>query len=146
MGPVGNGDPSTDVSTLAALPNVHLLGPRAYTELPAVLRGADVGLIPYAVNELTRSIFPMKVYEYLAAGRPVIATMLPSLAGVPDVVRADSVDAVVAAVGAALAADGPAARRARSDRARAHSWDARLDEIAGALAAVDPAGRVPGVV
>ena len=47
----------------------------------SVLRGADAGLIPYARNELTDSIFPMKVYEYLAAGLPVVATPLPSLTG-----------------------------------------------------------------
>ena len=50
--------------------------------LPEVLRGADAGLIPYARNELTESIFPMKVYEYLAAGLPVVATPLPALADV----------------------------------------------------------------
>ena len=50
-----------------------------------MLRGADAGLIPYARNELTDSIFPMKVYEYLAAGLPVIATPLPALAGLAEV-------------------------------------------------------------
>ncbi len=47
--------------------------------------GADAGLIPYARNELTNSIFPMKVYEYLAAGLPVVATPLPALEGVEEV-------------------------------------------------------------
>ncbi len=53
-GPVGPGDPHTDVSALAAEPNVHLLGPRAYAQLPDVLRGADAGLIPYARNAAHR--------------------------------------------------------------------------------------------
>ena len=79
-------------------PNVHLLGPRAHAELPAVLRGADVGLIPYAVSELTASIFPMKVYEYLAAGLPVVATRLPALEGVDDVALVDGADEAVAAI------------------------------------------------
>ena len=69
VGPVGPGDPRTDVSALEAEPNIHLLGRRPYRELPDVLRAADAGLIPYARNELTESIFPMKVYEYLAAYR-----------------------------------------------------------------------------
>ena len=81
VGPVGLGDPSTDVSALVAEPNLHLLGARTYEQLPSVLRGADAGLIPYARNQLTDSIFPMKVYEYLAAGLPVVATPLPSLSG-----------------------------------------------------------------
>ena len=91
VGPVGLGDPHTDVGALAAEPNVHLLGKRAYEELPGVLRGADAGLIPYVRSELTASIFPMKVYEYLAAGLPVVATPLPALEGVADVaVAADA--------------------------------------------------------
>jgi glycosyltransferase involved in cell wall biosynthesis len=79
VGPVGAGDPHTDVSALERLRNVHLLGSRPYAALPDVLRGADVALVPYAINELTRSVFPMKVYEYLAAGLPVVTTPLPAL-------------------------------------------------------------------
>ena len=85
VGPVGPGDPHTNVAELAAEPNVHLLGLRSYEQLPSVLRAADAGLIPYSRNELTNSIFPMKVYEYLAAGLPVIATPLPALSNVAEV-------------------------------------------------------------
>jgi glycosyltransferase involved in cell wall biosynthesis len=134
VGPVGLGDPSTDVSALADLPNVHLLGTRAYADLPAVLRGAAAGLIPYRSSQLTASIFPMKVYEYLAAGLPVVASPLPALEGVQDVVVADGLDATLAALDAALAGDGEQTRRARSARAAEHSWDARLAEIGRALA------------
>jgi glycosyltransferase involved in cell wall biosynthesis len=133
VGPTGEGDPHTDVSPLTALPNIHLLGPRPHGRLPDVLRGADVGLIPYAVNELTRSVFPMKVYEYLAAGLPVVSTPLPSLEGVERVVRADGAEETVARVEAALRADDDSHRRARSKAAAAHTWDARLAEIAAAI-------------
>ncbi|MBA3264340.1 MAG: glycosyltransferase [Thermoleophilaceae bacterium] len=129
VGPVGAGDPRTDVSVLERLPNVHLLGSRPYAALPEVLRGADVALVPYAINELTRSVFPMKVYEYLAAGLPVVTTPLPALHGTAGVQVAADAAATVAAVERALAEDGPAARRERSTAARGHSWEARLDEI-----------------
>ncbi len=141
VGPVGPGDPRTDVSALAAEPNVHLLGARAYGELPAVLRGADVGLIPYARNELTDSIFPMKVYEYLAAGLPVVATRLPSIAGVDAVETASDAAGLAALIDAALAHDDPSRRAARSRAAEAHSWDARLREIATAVEALDGGSR-----
>jgi len=136
VGPVGVGDPRTDVSALAAEPNVHLLGRRAYAQLPDVLRGADAGLIPYARNELTDGIFPMKVYEYLAAGLPVVATQLPSIAAVPEVATAPDAAGLAALLDDALAADDPARRAARSRAAEAHSWDARLAQIAAALEAL----------
>ncbi|MHB1860465.1 MAG: glycosyltransferase [Solirubrobacteraceae bacterium] len=81
VGPIGPGAPGTDVSALEAEPNVHLLGARRYEQLPEVLRAADVAFIPYAINPLTSSVYPMKVHEYLAAGLPVVSTPLPSLSG-----------------------------------------------------------------
>jgi glycosyltransferase involved in cell wall biosynthesis len=139
VGPVGAGDPHTDVSALERLRNVHLLGSRPYAALPDVLRGADVALVPYAINELTRSVFPMKVYEYLAAGLPVVTTPLPALDGTAGIEVAADARATVAAVERALAGDGPEARRERSAAARGHSWEARLAEIDSYLSGVGDA-------
>ena len=121
---------------LEAEPNVHLLGARTYDELPAVLRGADAGLIPYSINELTSSIFPMKVYEYLAAGLPVVATPLPALAEVEQVRSAPDAPGIAALLDEALATDSGERRAERSHAADAHSWDRRLEEIAAAIAAL----------
>ncbi len=123
VGPVGAGDPSTDVSALAAEPNIHLLGARTYEQLPSVLRGADAGLIPYARNQLTDSIFPMKVYEYLAAGLPVVATPLPSLSEIDAVASAPDADGIARLLDEALAEDTPQRRAERSQAAAAHSWE-----------------------
>jgi len=136
VGPVGPGDPRADVSVLAGEPNVHLLGGRAYRELPAVLRAADAGLIPYARNPLTESIFPMKVYEYLAAGLPVVATPLPALAGRVEVAIASDAAGMAAALDEALLHDSPQRRAERSAAAASHSWDRRLEEIAAAIDAL----------
>lgn len=133
VGPVGAGDPETDVSSLAARPNVHLLGARPHDALPAVLREADAALIPYALNDLTRSVFPMKVYEYLAAGLPVAATPLPALEGVEDVALAGDAPEMAAALDRLMATDTEAERRARSARAARHSWEERIGEVARAL-------------
>jgi UDP-galactopyranose mutase len=62
-------------------PNIHYLGPKTYTELPAYLSGWDVALMPFAMNESTEFISPTKTPEYLAAGKPVVSTP------VRDVVR-----------------------------------------------------------
>src|ERR1700686_240292 len=114
VGPVGPGDPRADISMLSAEPNIHLLGRRSYRELPAVLRGADAGLIPYARNQLTGSIFPMKVYEYLAAGLPVVSTPLPALSQVVEVARAAEAERMAELLQQALAEDTPARRLERS--------------------------------
>lgn len=136
VGPIGPGDPRADVSMLGEEPNIHLLGRRSYRELPAVLRGADAGLIPYARNELTESIFPMKVYEYLAAGLPVLATPLPALAEVREVATAADARSMAELLEEALAEDTPEHRAERSRGAAMHSWDQRLREIAAAVEAL----------
>ena len=131
VGPVGLGDPGTDVSALAALPNVHLLGARRYADLPAVLRAADAAVIPYAINDLTRSVFPMKVYEYLSAGVPVVSTPLPALDGLEGVAFAPDAAAFAHALEEVLAE--PDRRRERSATVRERSWERRIEQIEQAL-------------
>ena len=143
VGPIGLGDPSTDVSALAAEPNIHLFGARTYEQLPSVLRGADAGLIPYARNQLTDSIFPMKVYEYLAAGLPVVATPLPSLTGVAAVASAADASGIARLLDEALAEDTPKRRAERSRAASAHSWEGRIEQIATAIDALPKARERP---
>jgi len=133
VGPRGLGDPGTDLSPIEGIANVRELGSRAHDELPAVLRGAAAGIIPYSMNSLTGSIFPMKVYEYLAAGLPVVSTPLPALDGVEDVILASDAEAMAAALDSELSADTPELRAERSRRAASHSWDARIEEIEAAL-------------
>jgi glycosyltransferase involved in cell wall biosynthesis len=94
-----------------------------------------VGVIPYRRSRLTASIFPMKIYEYLAAGLPVVASGLPSLEGMAEVALVDGADAAVQAIEEALAEDTLDRRRARSAAVRGHSWEARLAEIREALRA-----------
>ncbi len=133
VGPTGAGDPGGDLSALHGAANVHLVGARPEPELPRVLRGADLALIPYAINDLTRSVFPMKVYEYLAAGLPVLSTPLPALEGVEAVTVVATPEQLVAAAERELAADSPERRHERSEAASAHSWEARIAEIEAAL-------------
>jgi glycosyltransferase involved in cell wall biosynthesis len=75
VGPVAKIDPGT----LPAAPNLEYLGQRRYDELPAVMAGFDVALMPFALNEATRAISPTKTLEYLAAGLPVVSTPVPDV-------------------------------------------------------------------
>jgi glycosyltransferase involved in cell wall biosynthesis len=76
IGDEREGQKSPLVAELAKLPNVHFLGYRSYNDLPSYLRWIQVGLLPSLINEYTRSMFPMKYFEYLAAGVPVVSTPL----------------------------------------------------------------------
>ncbi len=70
---------------LGDLSNVHLLGEKSYSYLPQYLHHFDAAIIPFKVNELIRSTNPIKVYEYLAGGKPVVATAIPEIEGMPFV-------------------------------------------------------------
>lgn len=70
VGPVAKISPDS----LPKLPNIHYLGMKSYSELPAYISGWDIAMLPFAHNESTRYISPTKTPEYLAAGRPVIST------------------------------------------------------------------------
>jgi glycosyltransferase involved in cell wall biosynthesis len=70
-----------DASQLPHFPNIHWLGQRAYDELPALVKGFDVCLMPFALNDATRYINPTKTLEYMAAAKPIVST------AVADVVR-----------------------------------------------------------
>ncbi len=61
-----------DVSALAALPNVRLLGEKHYRELPGYLREFDVCTLPFRMNRLTKAVDPVKMYEYFSQGKPVV--------------------------------------------------------------------------
>ena len=131
VGPVGVSDPGTNVSELKSLPNVHVLGTRDYSELPAYLKGCDVAVIPYRLNEYTESVFPIKFFEYLATGKPVVVSRLPALDGFLDSVRvADDAQSFVTQCDDAIASQGAGAE-ARVALAEANSWSSRVDALMG---------------
>jgi glycosyltransferase involved in cell wall biosynthesis len=121
---------------LAGLANVHLAGPVPYAEAPALVRGFDVGLIPYRRGGRIDYVHPKKCYEYLAAGLPVVATPLPALMALDAPVRlADGPEDFGDAIAAALAEAGdPAATRRRRDVALANSWRVRGAQLRALLA------------
>ena len=134
VGPAGWGDPNTDLSALRALPNVHFVGRIDYNRLPDFVHAFDVCLVPMNLNESTKGSFPMKFYEYLACGKPVVATKLPAFAQYaenPEIVRlAANHEEFLAAIETALAEErDEAVIKRRIDQALDNDWERRLVQI-----------------
>ena len=143
IGPIVKIDPAG----FPGRPNIHLLGPRRYAELPGHIAAWDVAIMPFARNESTRFISPTKTLEYLAAGRPIVSTSIRDVV-VPyerlGLVRiADDPAAFVEAIEACLSVDLPRFREAADRFVARFTWDdtwRRMSEL------IDRAleGRVTG--
>jgi glycosyltransferase involved in cell wall biosynthesis len=130
IGPVGAGDPGTDISSLEKRKNVFILGARDFGDLPSYLKGLDVCLIPFRINETTLHVFPMKFFEYLSAGKPVVSTRLPSLEEYAGLCYlASEVGTFVSSIEAALAEDRSTNREARIALAAENSWERRIETL-----------------
>ncbi|MFL6028250.1 MAG: family 1 glycosylhydrolase [Friedmanniella sp.] len=128
VGPVAKIDPTT----LPQAPNLHYRGKVDYAELPRVMAGFDVALMPFALNEATRSISPTKTLEYLAAGLPVVSTRVPDVVADYGGIVHLADDAAGFAAGCREVVQDSAAERGRQVHriAARQEWDA----IAAAMA------------
>ncbi|MGZ8754858.1 MAG: hypothetical protein ACXW15_06675 [Acidimicrobiia bacterium] len=117
--------------------NVLFLGLKPHHRLLDYVARFDVGIVPFLVSGVTHAVSPLKVYEYLAAGVPVAAPPLRSLAGLDGVFSDDD---LVAAVQRALDGPRPDRRQALAD----HSWSARLAALFDAAGWELPAADSPG--
>jgi glycosyltransferase involved in cell wall biosynthesis len=115
---------------LRDLPNVFFLGQKERFELPNYLQVFDVALMPYSLSGHIRSAYPLKLHEYLAAGRAIVSTALPELRPYSHVVRiAETHDAFIHQISEALHDHASQAIEARVAVARENTWDHRVAEI-----------------
>lgn len=129
-GPIaeGGGDRRA-FEALIAHPNVSYHGVLKPHDAAALMGKCCVGLVPYYENPYTRGVYPMKVYEYLAAGLPVVCSGVPSVTATDDVFVAKDQAAFVAYVKAlAMCIDSANAVQRRTDTASRHSWTNRGNE------------------
>jgi glycosyltransferase involved in cell wall biosynthesis len=113
-----------DLSEFSAHPNIRFLGAVSYAELPARVSGFDVCILPYVVDESTARINPLKLKEYLATGKPVIATPLPEAVKLSAYLSIAEAAEFPAAVERALSAPGGNENKLR-DFLAAESWEAK---------------------
>ena len=130
VGPVVKVDPKE----LPQGPNIRWLGQRAYADLPSYVKGFDVCLMPFALNEATEYINPTKTLEYMAAGKPIVSTAVADVVHhfTPVVTVAESADDFVTATAAAINMPDLATIARGIEQARANSWEtivARMERI-----------------
>ncbi len=135
------GPAQTDVSRLAKLPNVRVLGQRSHAEVPGYVNGFDVGLVPYRISDYTANVYPAKMNEYLVLGKPVVSTDLAEVrrfnAEHGDLIRIGADAAGFAtAIRQSLVAATPVEVARRVTAARANGWDRRIQ---GMLTLIDAA-------
>jgi hypothetical protein len=109
---------------------VYLLGPKPYSELPGYCQRADVGMIVFKINSLTKAVNPNKLYEYFASGLPVVSTALPEVAKLDPLVRiANTPEEFSALIRDALGTGkNDLLAEQRLECARMNSWAARFQE------------------
>jgi glycosyltransferase involved in cell wall biosynthesis/predicted O-methyltransferase YrrM len=109
------------------LPNLHFLGLKAQADLPAYLAHAQVAFVPWKVGAITLATSPIKVYEFLAMGKPVVAPDLPALAGMPLVLRSRDHAEFAANLARARGLSVPDATL--ETFRRENSWEARTAQL-----------------
>ncbi len=122
------GDHRTEGEGLAE--NCHFLGLKAHAELPAYLAHSDVAFLPWRVDHITRATSPLKVYEFVAMGLPVVVPDLEPLEGIPGVVPAETADDFIdllSRVGRTAVSQGTT--EAMDAFASENSWAARVDAL-----------------
>ncbi len=117
-------------------PRVHYLGLRPYEALPSYLKRMRVLTIPFVDSQLTRATNPIKMYEYLATGKPVVATALPEALRMPLIRVARTPGEFLARVDEAVREVGFTAAAERQAFARMNSWRVRYEAIRDAIDAV----------
>lgn len=124
--------------------NIHWLGGRDYSQLPAYAKAFDVCMMPFALNEATEFINPTKALEYMATGRPIVSTSIADVVlQFASIVRiADSVEAFIQNCQDALENPGQMRINAGLKLARRNSWDSIVAKLEGHVgAAIERRGR-----
>ncbi|MEN6458102.1 MAG: glycosyltransferase [Thermoguttaceae bacterium] len=137
---------SADLTPLAGLPNVRLLGEMPYAAVPEQLARWQCCVIPFVRNDLTEATNPVKVYEMLAAGMPVVAVNLPELrpiAAAGLIELADDAQGFAKKIDRLLENQSPELVAARRAFARKNTWHDRYCELAAAMTPLDRADKLP---
>lgn len=130
---VGNTEPLARVDKVRDLANVHFLGRQPYANLPQFVAGFDVCINPYILDGVAANVDPLKLYDYIASGKPVVSVDIPAARRFAEIIYLTKTpQEFTAALEAALRNPGDAA--ARQKVAAGHSWAARFEQVQRAVA------------
>lgn len=113
------------------LPNIQFLGRQPYDALPKIIAGFDVSMIPFILTDLIKGTSPIKLYEYLAAGLPVVSTSMPEVLPFREpgvVICADNPDEFAQGIQDLYHAKSPEMLARRQQIARHHTWQERFQQ------------------
>jgi glycosyltransferase involved in cell wall biosynthesis len=136
VGPRKRGERTALIQQLSQMPNVYFLGGKPINALPAYVQHMDVCMLCYEVNDYTKFIYPLKLHEYLASGRPVVSSPIRSLEDFAHIVRlARTTEEWSAALNDMLAPSAQSAAQieARQRIARQFDWNTLVERIARTL-------------
>ncbi len=127
----------SDIRKLQEFQNVHFLGERPYSELPKYLAGFDVCLIPFKNTALIEATHPVKIYEYFATGKPVVATKLTELLPVSDICYlADDKEDFLSKIDIAVKEQDKSLRDKRKEFAKNNTWQHRFETLHSELVGI----------
>jgi glycosyltransferase involved in cell wall biosynthesis len=122
--------PLYNISDVPRRPNIHYLGFKPYDQLAAYEQAFDVGIVPFKLTSMVESVNPIKMWEYMAAGLPVVTTNIPEAAKYPDVIMwSQDENQFIANIYRALYEDNPQLREMRLTVAQNNSWLVRAQQI-----------------
>ena len=132
-----------EIAALCELPNLETVGEIPFAEVPGFLAGLDVALVPFRDLPLTRAVDPVKLYEALATGLPVVARRLPETERwrEPLVYLYDDPQDFVRQLRRAVAEHTPELAQERRRAAESESWDHRVAELLHAVVPLAAGGR-----
>lgn len=118
------------IKRFKSIKNIVFLPPVDYLDLPRYLKFFDVCMIPHKINEHTKGNNPIKIYDYLAAGKPVVSTAISGVEPFKDVIYiARNKEEFSQLVERAMQEDSPILKEKRLKRAKEHSWSTRTEEV-----------------
>ncbi|MDD2586346.1 MAG: glycosyltransferase [Syntrophomonadaceae bacterium] len=122
--------PLYNISTVPSRPNIHWLGFKPYNSLASYAQLFDVGIIPFRQSTMTESVNPIKMWEYMATGMPIVATAIPEVKKYEELLYpAENGAEFIQKIQQALVEDTPEKRSQRMEFARNNSWSNRARQI-----------------